>query len=263
MLVFSLLSPLIFLLVFLIGLIVGSFLNVVILRGEKGERLGGRSRCDACGKKLQPRELIPIISFMIQKARCRACGAVLSWQYPLVEAACAVLFVILTWWFLANTSTGYGLLMALVAFPVVAAFIVLVVSDLRFQILPDGAVAVLFLFGVFIAIGRGTLVSDAMTAVAIALFLGALWFFSDGTWMGLGDAKLVLATSLVIGFPESVLAFLLAFWLGGIWGATLLLSGKKHLSSRIPFGPFILAGALLAYFFSQQFLGSIGLSTIW
>lgn len=260
---FSSLSLLIFLFAFLIGLVVGSFLNVVILRGARGEGLGGRSHCDACGKKLRPAELIPIISFVIQKARCRSCGAALSWCYPLMEAGCAAFFVLLAGRFLGGIGTGYDALLALAAFPAAAALIVLVVSDLRFQILPDGAVAVLFFFGILASIGRGTLAADAIAALAIAAFFAGLWLFSRGAWMGLGDAKLALATSLVVGFPASVSAFLFSFWLGGIWGALLLFSGRKGLSSRIPFGPFILAGALLAYFFSASLLGLAGFSTLW
>lgn len=263
MVLFSSLSLLTFLFAFFTGLIVGSFLNVVILRGARGERLGGRSHCDACGKTLRPAELIPIISFVIRKARCRSCGAALSWQYPLIEAGCAAFFVFLAWRFPGGISTGYDLALALGAFPAAAALIVLVISDLRFQILPDGAVAVLFFFGMLASIGRGTLAADAIAALAIAAFFAGLWLFSRGAWMGLGDAKLVLATSLIVGFPASVSAFLFSFWLGGIWGALLLFSGRKGLSSRIPFGPFILAGSLLAYFLSPSLLGLVGLSTFW
>lgn len=263
MLIFALPSLLILLFAALAGLIVGSFLNVVILRGERGEQMRGRSHCDVCGKVLRPHELIPIVSFVVQKARCRSCGTVLSWQYPLVEAAGAVLFIFITWRLLDSGAAGYHLLLGLAAFPAGAALIVLVTSDLRFQILPDGAVIILFLFGLLASIARGTFAADAVAAVLAALFFAALWFFSSGTWMGLGDAKLVPATFLIVGFPNSIFAFFFSFWLGGIWGALLLLLGHKRLSSRLPFGPFILAGALLAYLFSKELLAFIGISALW
>ena len=253
--------PLVFLSsAFAAGLVIGSFLNVVILRGARGEGLGGRSQCDACGVRLRPGELIPVMSFLWQKARCRSCGAALSWQYPLVEAGTALAFILLAVGFLSFAGAGWRpTLLFFLAFPAVAALIVLLVSDFRFQILPDGATATLLFFSLAAGIARGTLVVDTIAAFASALFFGALWFFSRGRWMGFGDAKLVLATSLAVGFPASIAAFLFSFWLGGIVGIVLLTLGKKDLQSRIPFGPFIIAGSIAAYFFSAPFLAATGL----
>jgi len=211
--------------------------------------------------KLRAHELIPVVSFVIQKARCRSCGTALSWQYPLVEAATALTFTFLAWRFSPFASVGWlPALVFFLAFPAAAGLIVLVVSDLRFQILPNGATAILAAFGVAAGIARGTLAVDAIAALAFALFFAALWFFSRGRWMGFGDAKLILATSLAIGFPASIAAFLFSFWLGGIVGIALLALGKKDPQSRIPFGPFIIAGTVAAYFFSAQFLAATGLS---
>lgn len=258
---FLLSFPVVLFSAFLAGLVIGSFLNVVILRGARGEGLGGRSRCDHCGIQLRISELIPIISFIFQKARCRSCGAVLSWQYPLVEALAAFVFFFLAWRFFPLAQTGMiPALLFFLAFPATAALIVLVVSDLKFQILPDGATAMLAIFGVATGLARGTLVADTVAALLLALFFAALWFFSRGKWMGFGDAKLILATSLVIGFPASIAGFLFSFWLGGIVGVFLMAVGSKELQSRIPFGPFIIAGALLAYFISPSFLAVTGLS---
>ncbi len=248
---------------FAFGLVIGSFLNVVILRGARGEGLGGRSRCDGCGKTLGARELVPVISFLWQKGRCRSCGIALSWQYPLIEAATASAFFLLAWQFLPYTSAGWlPALVFFLVFPATAALIVLIVSDFKFQILPDGATALLAIFGIAAGISRGTLLADAVAALAFALFFAALWFFSRGRWMGFGDAKLILATSLAIGFPVSIAAFLFSFWLGGIVGIILLALGKKGLQSRIPFGPFIIAGAALAHFLSAQFLTLTGISLL-
>ncbi|MFY9463085.1 MAG: prepilin peptidase [Candidatus Sungiibacteriota bacterium] len=262
-----------------IGLVIGSFLNVVILRGARGEglggpprrgspwariaHLGGRSRCDHCGAKLRARELIPVISFLWQKARCRSCGTVLSWQYPLVEAGTALAFLFLAWRFFPAVAGGFGqAFLFFLAFPAMAALIVLVVSDFKFQILPDGATAILLLFGIAAGIVRGALLIDTIAALTFALFFAALWFFSRGRWMGFGDAKLILATALAVGFPASFAAFLFSFWLGGIVGVVLLSLGKKGLQSRIPFGPFIIAGTLVAWFFADSFFAFTGLDLL-
>ena len=259
------LVPVFLLSAFFLGLAIGSFLNVVILRGVRGEGLGGRSRCDHCGRTLSLRELIPVISFLWQKARCRSCGAALSCQYPIVEWATALVFFSIAAWIISeNSSAGYtpGSLSPFyfLLFPSAAALIVLVVSDIRFQILPDGAVATLFLSGFFASWQRGALVHDLFAAGLIAGFFASLWFLSRGTWMGLGDAKLIFATSLIAGFPLSLAAFLFAVWLGGAWGIILLISGARGLKSRIPFGPFIIAGMMLAGFFGRPFLAATGLT---
>lgn len=246
---------------FATGLVTGSFLNVVILRGARGEGLGGRSRCERCGVQLRARELIPIISFLWQKARCRSCSTALSWQYPLVEATTACAFFFLAWRSFPDVvGSFWSAFLFFLAFPAIAALIVLVVSDFKFQILPDGATATLLVFGIAAGIARGTFLADVVAAFAFALFFAALWVFSRGTWMGFGDVKLILATSLAVGFPSSVSAFLFSFWLGGIVGIVLLILGRKGLQSRIPFGPFIIAGAVAAYFFSAPFLALTGLS---
>lgn len=246
---------------FAAGLGVGSFLNVVILRGSRGETLDGRSHCDTCGIVLKVRELIPIASFIAQKGRCRSCGAAVSVQHPIVEFGTAIAFTVAAWALLV-LAPGSALLLACAIFPAIAALIVLVVSDIRFQILPDGAMAVLALCALVVSILRGSTLQDAAAAFVISLFFAALWFFSAGRWMGFGDVKLVFVTSLGVGFPSSIAAFLFAFWLGGSLGLLLLMLGKKDVQSRVPFGPFLIIGALLAYVLASSFFAYTGLSAL-
>lgn len=247
---------------FAAGLVVGSFLNVVILRRSRGETLGGRSHCDTCGIVLKVRELIPIASFIAQKGRCRSCGAALSLQHPIVEFGTAIAFTAAAWTLLAYAPAESTLLLACIVFPAIAALIVLAVSDIRFQILPDGAIIVLALAACAASVLRGSTLQDASAAFVISLFFAALWFFSAGAWMGFGDVKLVFVTSLGVGFPSSIAAFLAAFWLGGSLGLILLMLGKKDMQSRIPFGPFLIVGALLAYVLAPSFFAYTGLSLL-
>lgn len=268
------------LVIFLLGLAVGSFVNVVIIRGHKGESLGGRSHCAACGTTLSFRELVPIFSFLMQKTRCRHCKSNISWQYPLVELACG-LFYVGGFWLVASSSLPqiqqlFASLWLTVAIP---AVVVIAVSDFRFQIIPDGATLLLICLGILAIIlrvvhaiaeagglwaqGAVTAAWDIGIALALAGVLGGLWFFSHGQWMGFGDVKLILATSLILGFPAAIAAFLFAFWSGGVAGALLLLAGGKQLRRRIPFGPFILLGSALAWFFSSPFFNQIGFGILW
>lgn len=252
----------------LLGLIIGSFLNVLIIRKSVRKSLYGRSRCMKCRKTLSPLELIPVVSFAIQKGRCRRCGVALLWQYPLVELLMAVLFVAATHLFFPDfLADGYSVVTLLLFWAGIAAGIVILVTDIRSQIIPDYAVAILFILGVFASFSRVGLehsyyawyypnpfAADWIAALLISGFFASLWFFSKGRWMGFGDAKLILATSLIVGFPASLVAFLFSFWIGALFGIVVLCREGGKLKSKIPFGPFILIATALAYFFTDYFL---------
>ncbi|MBI2121781.1 MAG: prepilin peptidase [Candidatus Sungbacteria bacterium] len=256
---------------FLFGLGVGSFLNVVILRGARGESfVKGRSRCESCGKTLQWFELIPLASFFIQKARCRSCGAKLSWQYPLVEFATGLLFALIAIYYSPSGVEGIPLWLSprlafelMFAFVIPSASIVILVSDIRWKIIPNGAVVTLLVVSLIRESTRLSLVDigyDVGAALGLAFFFFALWFLSRGAWMGFGDVKLVLATSFLLGFPASIPAVLFSFWIGAAFGVILLALRVVNLKTQIPFGPFILAGSAAAYFYSETALWYIGMS---
>lgn len=248
------------LLFFVWGLVWGSFLNVIIIRGHRGESLRGRSRCESCLKELSWKELVPVLSFIIQKGRCRNCGSVLSLQYLLVELGTAILFVAAGWKVISLPENQFWMLILLFLriFAAISASIVILVSDIRWQIIPNGAVLTLILVATAsISIFRKPLsfgvLYDIGAALVLAMFLGGLWFVSGGRWIGFGDVKLIFATSLLVGYPASFAAFIFSFWLGGAAGIVFLALGKKSLGSRIPFGPYILAGSALAFFYAEKF----------
>lgn len=247
--------------IFFVGLIVGSFLNVCILRGEKRESVRGRSRCPSCKKTLSFVELIPVVSFLLQKGRCRTCGAVLSLQYPLVELGTAFLYAGV--FFFARDTFVFSfpsLLFFFALFAGIAASIVICVTDIRFTIIPDGALFVLLISAlIFLFLVPRNITTTVASAAIFSSFLFSLWFFSRGVWIGFGDVKLVFVTSLLVGYPASFSAFLFSFWLGGIIGVLFLLLGKKSLKSALPFGPFIILGTFIAYFFSDIFFHTTGL----
>jgi len=258
--------------IFCLGLAVGSFLNVVIIRGHKGETLQGRSHCARCDETLSWQELVPVASFLIQKTRCRHCKAKISWQYPLVELACAIAYVAGFWTLVSEGMRVNAQPLAFAGLAIgIPAVLVILVSDLRFQTIPDGATLTLGIIGLGAVIVRSAAIPmgtirvapyDLGTALLAAGILGGLWFFSAGQWMGFGDVKLIFATSLILGFPAAIAACLFAFWSGGIIGALLLLTRKKQLRQQIPFGPFIILGGILAWFFSPLFFNSLGLGIL-
>lgn len=222
--------------VFLFGLLVGSFLNVLADRLPFGESvLWGRSHCDFCRKPLRWFELIPIVSFLFQGGRCLRCKKKLSFQYPVVELITALGFVYFT-----------GQWAYMIIF---CAFVVIFVSDLKYQIIPDSMVVVIAL-STLAAIG---LQADHLYASCGAgLFFYAIWRLTKGRGMGFGDVKLAFALGLFLGFPDIIVALYMAFLTGAIVGVILILIGQKRPKSKIAFGPFLVAGAVGALVWGQS-----------
>ena len=257
------------LLILVFGFSVGSFLNVVIRRGIRGESLLGRSHCESCGRVLTARELVPILSFFIQRGKCLGCGGKFSIEHPLVEFATALLFAASAILFLPADLAEFTLRGAVVFILIlvgISAAIVVFVVDLKEKIIPDSAFFVLFLLGIsalflrrfpdefFVGdLRESAAFIDVFSAILFSSFFACLWFFSRGTWMGFGDAKLVLAVSLILGWSASLAAFLFSFWIGGAAGGVLLAFRRSTMKSTIPFGPFILFGSVVAYFFAGYF----------
>ncbi len=237
--------------VFLAGLIFGSLANVVILRQNTGERMvKDRARCFACGAKLAYFELVPVLSYLVQRGRCRRCGSKISLQYPLVELSMGALFL----FFFLKWSASYNTFSSLpiLGWWLVVGFflVVLAVYDIRHRILPD-AFSYFFLV---VALGGNILFrmpapAPLVLSLVPALFLFLLNVVSRGRWMGLGDAKLMAGGGLFLGYPGSVSALFFAFWLGSFFGLALVFLRNYSLKSEIPFGPFLILGMLGAFFF--------------
>lgn len=207
----------------ILGLAVGSFLNVLIDRLPKGQNvLTGRSRCDYCSKTLRWYELIPLFSFFIQGGRCRRCHKKLSWQYPIVELATGIAFF-------------YGVHPLLFS-----SLLVIFVADLKYQIIPDSMI-VIGVIGVI-----GAIRENFFAAAGAAGFFLLLYVITRGRGMGLGDVKLAFLMGLILGFPKIVIACYLAFLTGAAVGVILILLGKKRWKSKIAFGPFLVIGTLIA-----------------
>lgn len=244
--------------VFVLGTIIGSFLNVVAYRYGTGQGIArGRSKCFSCRKTLAWYELVPIFSFLFLGAKCGGCKSKISWQYPLVELITGVVFAGLFW--------QYGLTYSSLLFGVSAALLIAIaVYDWHHMIIPDGLVygfigvsAVLCL-----RFGNSELLPTLYTTAGLFLFFWALWYFSDGRWMGFGDAKLAVGIGLLLGWPLGLSAVIIAFWLGaGIGGALLTIQSLVHsrnsrqgrrlvtMKTEIPFAPFLVLATLLVLIF--------------
>jgi len=227
--------------VFIFGLSIGSFLNVLIDRLPKGKTVWGRSHCDWCKKTLRWYELIPIASWIMQKGRCRHCHRPLSLHYPLVELGTGIGFVMLY-------SMFHDSFLQLFAYLVIfSALVVIFVADLTYQIIPDSMVFVGIMGVVIRGIdGGGTRVENVASGFGAALFFFLLWLVTHGRGMGFGDIKLAGFLGMLLGFPKIVIALYAAFLTGAVGGVILILLRKKSLKSKISFGPFLILGTVTA-----------------
>ncbi|KKU86521.1 MAG: Type 4 prepilin-like protein leader peptide-processing enzyme [Parcubacteria group bacterium GW2011_GWA2_47_9] len=273
--------------IFLLGLAIGSFLNAVIHRLQTEEKLfPGRSHCPHCRHKLAAKDLIPLISYLLLKGRCRYCKKPISLQYPLVELATGLLFVAVLQYtaplFIFNPAVIFQ--SPLVFFVGTGTFLyylllisfltVIFVYDLKHHIIPDKiiypAIVLAALFRLFQSatikwhqdfdlwdMGSGAahfLTNPFFAGLGAALFFYAIFAFSRGKWMGFGDVKLALLMGLVLGFPLVLVALFTAFLTGAAMGLGLVLLKQKNMKSEVPFGPFLVAGTFIALFWGQQII---------
>lgn len=246
---------------FVFGLIIGSFLNVVICRMNTSRSLGGRSACMSCESTLCWYELIPLFSFLALKGRCRNCKTKISIQYPLVELATGLIFAMLFCKFQTVFFSRDILIFSITYayYVVIFAILVIVVAyDLKHKIIPDTLsliLGVLTFIGLFFFkdfefyIHMPSLIEFA-GGVFIALPFALLWLVSRGRWMGLGDAKLALGLGWFLGLIFALSALVLSFWLGTIIGLGLIFFSRGYgMKSEIPFAPYLALGAFIAFMF--------------
>ena len=249
---------------FALGLIIGSFLNVVILRLNSSKSLGGRSACMSCQKKLSWYELIPIFSFFALAGKCKTCKTKISIQYPVVELLTGVVFTLL---FLRLGDIIFYSLPAFAITYIYCAFmfsilLVIAVYDLRHKIIPDTLSLLLGVFafaGLFFFDNSSFIFSphipglwEFLAGPLIALPFAFFWLVSKGAWMGFGDAKLALGIGWLLGIPIALSGIVFAFWSGSIIGLYLVIFKKHKMKSEIPFAPYLVFGAMLAFIFNAH-----------
>jgi leader peptidase (prepilin peptidase)/N-methyltransferase len=238
-----------------LGLLIGSFLNVVVHRVPAGRSLvRPRSSCPACDHAIRAYDNVPVLSWLVLRGRCRDCSTPIPWRYPAVEGSAGLVFLAIGFrlglsWYLAAV-----LVLA-------AASIALAVIDLAHQRLPfvvTGVTAVLtaaLLTADAVSRGPGPIpVALASAGVWLAVY-GGVWLATTGRGMGLGDVALAPLLGLTLGWTgwgSSVTGLLAGFVVGAVVGIALLAIGVVGRRSRIPHGPFMLAGAAIGLFAGQQ-----------
>ncbi len=268
---------------FIFGLVFGSFLNVVVYRLKTPPRRGGttkdiifgRSFCPKCKTTLKWHDLAPLLSFVLLKGQCRYCHKKISWQYPLVELLSGLIWVGV---FYKVSSFQPPLIPPLIKgglggvfnvplwdffyyIFIISALLVIAVYDFKWRIIPDKivypAIAIALVYNIF-PLDKGGLWGVLLTAAAAFIFFFLIYYFSKGRAMGLGDAKLAFLIGLFLSPLLAIAAFILSFVIGAVFGIILIGLGKIFpdykkwgMKSQIAFGPFLVLGVAIIFFFSD------------
>jgi len=226
------------------GLILGSFLNVVAYRLPRGESLAApASRCPGCDTPIKPYDNVPVLSWLLLRGRCRACGTSIAWRYPLVELVTGALTALVVLAFGADRDAWLGLAFVVLLVPVA-------VIDIDFRIIPNkltilGAVLAP---AILVLVDPGALPEHGIAALAAGGFLLAAALAYPGG-MGMGDVKLAFVMGLFLGRDVGV-AMLVALLAGSVAGAAVIArkGAKEGRKTAVPFGPFLALGGLVALF---------------
>lgn len=227
-----------------LGLVIGSFLNVVIARVPEKKSLLGRSACPQCGMTIAARDNVPLLSFAVLRGRCRTCGVRIPWRYPLVEAITAAAFAV------AYVRLGGIGVEFFVGSALLAALIAITVIDLMHQIIPDviSLPGIVVGFVTNLALGRVPWLESLLGIV----ICGGIFFvviLVSGGGMGGGDMKLAAMLGAFMGWRLGLFAMLTGVVLGGVIAVALLVTGRRGRKDAIPFGPFLALGGAVALLF--------------
>jgi leader peptidase (prepilin peptidase)/N-methyltransferase len=244
------LNFLIYFFIFIFGLCIGSFLNCAIYRLEEKEKITGRSFCPRCKHILYWQDLFPVFSFLFLTGECRYCKQKISIQYPLVELATAILFVLIF-----NQQN----IVQSVFYLIISCFLIVIfVYDFKHYIIPDQilwpAVAIAIIYNLIPPYNFLHMFYALLAVIIASGFFLAIFLISKGKWMGFGDVKLAVLMGFLLGLPNVLTALFLAFFFGAIIGVILMVLQRKNLKSEIPFGPFLIAGTFVAMLCGNQII---------
>ena len=237
-------AMIIYTMIFLLGLLIGGFVNLCTDRFIKNESFRKKAYCDTCGIDLQWHDMIPIISFLLLKGRCRSCGAKVKWQYPAAELTNGVLYVIV---FMANGFNIQSLLFCLLT----SAFLVISIVDGNTLEIPEPCVIFIGVIGVILTImDFRNLPSHLIGFLAVSAALYLIWWVTGGAAMGGGDVKLMAAAGLALGWKTVIVAF----FLGCIIGSVIhLIRMKVSKANRVlAMGPYLCLGLWLGMFLGEK-----------
>ena len=243
----------IYLFVILAGLAFGSFASVLIHRLHTQDKsiFGARSFCPKCATKLKARDLVPVVSYLINKFRCRFCEKPIAFRYPLLEICMAGIF------FLTTALIGTGdVTQAVFHLFIAFVFIVLAFYDFLFKEIPDQiSLPAIFIVILFMLLNDvHTPLNLTIGIVIPVVFFGLLHFGSKGRWLGGGDIRIGALMGALLGYPMILTGLFFGYLFGSIYSLVGLALKKFGRQTQIPFAPFLLLGTYVAMFWGQAVL---------
>jgi leader peptidase (prepilin peptidase)/N-methyltransferase len=252
------------LIVLLLGLVFGSFLNVVVYRTtHELSPIKGRSICEHCGHQIRWFHNIPLLSFLLLRGKCYDCGKPIGWQHPIVEGISALLFL---WWYMIGMGLMYlgggwlPLLQPVFWLLVGMCLLVIFFADLWYGIIPDGVNLTLLILSLsyrVVLIWSGEMkpidfLSSILAGLILMLFFFALWAGTKGKGFGGGDVKLAPSLGLLLGWERTLVMFMVSFVMGAIVAITFMILKKKKWGQTIPLGPFLVLGTFISLLFGYE-----------
>lgn len=241
--------------IFIFGLFIGSFLNMLIDRLPREEQIvKGRSKCDRCKHVLAWYDLLPVVSWVWLKGKCRYCKKNIDARNTAVELVTGMLFVMVV--VLLVPGIAYSVLsiqgaLLFIYLVIVSCLIVIFFIDLKHQIIPDILTIIIGVAGVllwFLSPTSLSLINYLLSAVGAGAFFFFLVYITKGRGMGMGDVKFAVVMGLLLGSPGIIISLYIAFLTGAFLSAILILSKRKRFGQTVPFGPFLVAGTLIVLF---------------
>lgn len=251
---------------FLLGISIGSFLNVIVFRTIYGTSpLKGRSYCDHCKKPIPWYQNIPILSFILLRGRCSACHKRIPIQYPIVELLTGLLFV---WWYFIGqgffllATQPWSLVQPVFWLGIGIILLLIFAFDLFYGVIPDlvsyafFAWVVLYRLGLYLTniFQPQDLFNSIIAAIVLTAFFYFLYFITKKKGFGLGDVKIAPSLALLLGWPDLIVAVFSAFTIGAVFGLILISLRKKQFGQTLPFAPFLVIGVVIALLWGNQLI---------
>ncbi|HEX9664820.1 MAG TPA: prepilin peptidase [Patescibacteria group bacterium] len=240
-------------LLFILGLVFGSFINAWVWRLHVGKSVfKGYSICPRCQTRLLIWDLFPVLSFLFLKGKCRHCFQPISRQYPLVELATALVFVLV---YYLNTVSGLNWLVLIRDLLIVVFLIAIFTIDYRYYLIPDKitlpAIIIVLVFNLVLGLNFLNMV---IAAVVAGGFFLVQFLISQGQWLGGGDIRLGVLMGVVLGWPLVLVGLFWGYVLGAIVGLILINFNKKTFKSQVPFGTFLTVATFVTIYWGEWIL---------
>jgi prepilin signal peptidase PulO-like enzyme (type II secretory pathway) len=233
--------------IFILGTLIGSFLNVTIFRVHDDRSVvKGRSKCMKCEEAIDVKDLVPVLSYVNLKGRCRKCKAVISWQYPVIEIVTGILFV------LAYNLSGMSIMFARDAI-FVSYLIIIFVYDLRHMLILDKFTVPAMIVAVLLNLWLGVIPAWSILfgGIVLAGFFLLQYIISKSKWVGGGDIRMGALMGFMLGLEHGLVALFIAYLIGAVVGVGLMASGRVDRKTPIPFGTFLTVSTVVVLFFGS------------